>query len=125
MSSAFSIIICSTCHSIYQMMKASMRTFKCIDKLKGHIIYCICNIYTTVLPVKQSYAKHLHNGVFISQLKRYSRYCNSYQDFLDRGLLLTMMLLNQGLLSLRKIYGRHHDLVDRYGIAVSQMLFSS
>ena len=24
-------------------------------------------------------------------------------------------------LSLRKYYGRHHDLVDRYGISVSQM----
>ena len=56
---------------------------------------------------------------------RYSRACGSYQDFLDRGLLLTMKLLNQGFLlvklksSLRKIYGRHHDLVDRYGISVT------
>ena len=46
---------------------------------------------------------------------------------LDRELLLTRKLLNQGFLlaklnsSLRKIYGRHHDLVDRYGISVSQM----
>ena len=37
------------------------------------------------------------------------------------------MILNQGFLlvklksSLRKFYGRHHDLVDRYGISVSQM----
>ena len=66
-------------------------------------------------------------GVYISQLIRYSRACSSYQDFLDRGLLLTMKLLNQGFLfvklksSLRKCYGRHHDLVDRYGISVSQM----
>ena len=48
-------------------------------------------------------------------------------DFLDRGLLLTRKLLNQGFLlvklnsSLRKIYGHHHDLVERYGISVSQM----
>jgi hypothetical protein len=66
-------------------------------------------------------------GVYISQLIRYSRACGSYQDFLDRGLLLTRMLLNQGFLlvklksSLRKFYHRHHDLVDRYGISVSQM----
>ena len=66
-------------------------------------------------------------GVYISQLIRYSRACSSYQDFLDRGLLLTMKLLSQGFLlvklksSLRKCYGRHHDLVDRYGISVSQM----
>jgi hypothetical protein len=42
-------------------------------------------------------------------------------------LLLTRKLLNQGFLlgkwksSLRKLYGRHHDLVDRYGISVSIM----
>jgi len=65
--------------------------------------------------------------VYVSQLMRYSRACGSYQDFLDIWLLLTKKLLNQGFLlvklksSLRKIYGRHHDLVDRYGISVSQM----
>jgi hypothetical protein len=52
-------------------------------------------------------------GVYISQMIRYSRACGSYQDFLDRGLLLTRKLLNQWFLlvklksSLRKIYGRH------------------
>jgi len=66
-------------------------------------------------------------GAFISQLIGYCRACGSYQDFLDRGLLLTRKLLNQGFLlaklksSLRKIYGHHHDLVDRYGISVSHM----
>ena len=54
-------------------------------------------------------------GVYISQSKRYFRACGSYQDFLDRGLLLTRMLLNQGFLlvklksSLRKLHVRHHD----------------
>jgi hypothetical protein len=58
---------------------------------------------------------------------QYSRACGSYQDFNDRGLLLARKLLNQGFLSvqlkswLRKIYGHHHDLVDRYGISVSHM----
>jgi hypothetical protein len=33
-------------------------------------------------------------GVYISQLIRYSRSCDSYQDVLDRGLLLTRNLLN-------------------------------
>jgi hypothetical protein len=66
-------------------------------------------------------------GVYISQLIQYSRACGSYQEFLDRGLLLTRKQLTQGFLlvklksSLRKFYGRHHDLVDRYGISVSQM----
>ena len=46
--------------------------------------------------------------------------CGSYQDFLDRGLLLARKLLNQGFRlaklkpSLREFYGRHHDLVDIY-----------
>ena len=67
-------------------------------------------------------------GVYISRLLiRYCRVCGSYQDFLDRWLLLTRKLLNEGFLlvklmsSLRKFYGRHHDLVDRYRIYVSQM----
>jgi hypothetical protein len=37
-------------------------------------------------------------GVYISQLIRYSRACGSYQDFLDRWLLLSKKLLNQGFL---------------------------
>jgi hypothetical protein len=50
-------------------------------------------------------------GIYISQLIRYSRACGSYQAFLDRGLLVTRKLLNQGFLlvklksSLRKFYG--------------------
>jgi len=61
-------------------------------------------------------------GVYISQLIRYSRACGSYQNFLDKGWLLTRKLLNQGFLLLklksshRKFY---HDLVDRNGIHVS------
>ena len=65
-------------------------------------------------------------GVYISQLIRYSRACGSYHDFFDRGLLLTRKLLNQGLLliksSFRKFYDRQHDLVNRYGISLSQMI---
>ena len=63
--------------------------------------------------------------VYISQLIRYPRPCGSYQDFLNRGVLLTMKLLNQRSLlvkmkpSLRKFHGRHLDLVDRNGISVS------
>jgi hypothetical protein len=58
-------------------------------------------------------------------LSWYSRACGSYQDFLERGLLLTRKLLNQVFLlvklksSLRQFYCRHSDLVDRYGISVS------
>jgi hypothetical protein len=65
-------------------------------------------------------------GVYISKLIGYSRVCGSYQDFLDRGLLLTRKLLNQVLplvklkSSLRLCYRRHQDLAYRYGMSVSQ-----
>jgi hypothetical protein len=62
-------------------------------------------------------------GVYISQLIRYSRACGSYVDFLDRGLLLLnqVFLLVKLKSSRRTFYGRHHDLVNRYGISVSQI----
>jgi hypothetical protein len=66
-------------------------------------------------------------GVYLAQFIRYSRASASCNDFIYRGLLLTRKLLNQGFLlvklnsSLRKFYCRHHDLLDRYGISVSQM----
>ena len=66
------------------------------------------------------------HGWYIFQLIRYSGACGSYYDLLDRRLLLTRMLLNQVFLvvklksSLRMFYGRHHDLVNCYGMSVSQ-----
>ena len=54
-------------------------------------------------------------------LSRYSRACGSYQDFLDRGFLLKMNLLNQWFIlpklksSLRKFCG-HRFLVGPFGI---------
>ena len=57
--------------------------------------------------------------------------CGSYQDFIDRELLLIRKLLNQWFLviqlksSLRKFYSRHHDLVNRYGVSVSQNVHGS
>ena len=71
-----------------------------------------------------TFQQHLHME-YISQLIWYSRACGSYQDFLDIGLLLTRKLLNKGFLlvklksSIRKFYGRNHDLFDRYGISVT------
>ena len=65
--------------------------------------------------------------MYISQLIRYSRACDIYLDFIDRGRLLTQKLLNQGYdapklqSSFLKFYGRHHDLVDRYDKTVSKI----
>ena len=80
-----------------------------------------CPFTCSTIPTASAY------GIYIFTLIRYSRACGSYQDVLDRGLLLTMKLLNQGFLlvklksSLRKFYGRHHDFNDHYAISVSQM----
>ena len=92
--------------------------YDCSRHLTSTLSFC-----TTIL----FYSNITHRLIYISLMIRYSRVCGSYQDFLDRGLLLTRKLLNQGLLfvklksSVRTCYGRHHDLVDRYGISVSQM----
>jgi len=37
-------------------------------------------------------------GVYMSQLIRYSKTCNSYQNFIHRSVLLTRKLLNQGFI---------------------------
>ena len=67
-------------------------------------------------------------GVYVSQLIRFARACKSYEDFLARALLMTSKLLNQGYLRTRliatykKFYGRHHDLIDKYNMSISQMI---
>ena len=64
-------------------------------------------------------------GVYVSQLIRYARACSNYQDFMERGEVLTTKLLSQGyqktklVATLKKFYGRHHDLVNPYSMAVS------
>jgi hypothetical protein len=88
-----------------------------------YFFYWVVNFLSiySIIPAAPGY------GVYITQLQRYSRACGCSNDFIDRGLQLTRKLLNQGFLlvklksSLRRFYVRHHDLVDRYGISVSQM----
>jgi hypothetical protein len=71
------------------------------------------------IPVSPTY------GVYISQ--RYSRVFAKYGDLLNITQLLTQELLNQDYVTLRlksslqKFYDRHHDLVDRYEISISQI----
>ena len=68
-------------------------------------------------------------GVYVSQLIRYARVCSKYQDFIDRGKLLTTRLLMQGyrkpklVSTLKMFYGRQHDLVEHYNVAVSRLIF--
>ena len=65
--------------------------------------------------------------VAVSRLIRYSRACGSDHYCLDRGLLLTRKLLNQGFLvvllksSHRMLYSHNRNLVNIYTVSVSQM----
>ena len=65
-------------------------------------------------------------GVYVSQLIRYA--CSSYQDFMERGKVLTKTLLSQGyqktklVATLKKFYGRNIDLVNPYNVAVSRIV---
>ena len=67
-------------------------------------------------------------GIYVSQLIRYARTCSNYQDFMERGKVLTQKLLSQGyqktklVATLKKFYGRHHDLVNPYNVAVSRIV---
>ena len=67
-------------------------------------------------------------GVYISQPIRYSRACALYSDFLDKAQLLPLKLHTQYYVaprlrsSLQKFHSRHHDLVDRYELSISQMI---
>ena len=67
-------------------------------------------------------------GVYVSQLIRYARTCSNYQDIMERGKVLTTKLLSQGyqktklVATLKKFYGRHHDLVNPYNVAVSRIV---
>ena len=65
-------------------------------------VYVLCNgcwnFPCTHVYNVATFQHHLHmEYIYSSQLIRYSRACSSYQDFLDRGLLLTRKLLNQWL----------------------------
>ena len=67
-------------------------------------------------------------GVYVSQLIRYARACSSYQDFMECGKVLSTKLLSQGyqktklVETIKKFYGRHHDLVNPYSVAVSRII---
>ena len=72
--------------------------------------------------------KSIDIWVATKKINKNSTSCyESSSVILDRVLLLTRKLLNKWFLlvklksSFRKYYGRHHDLVDRYGISVSQI----
>ena len=63
-------------------------------------------------------------GLYISQLIRYPIACGSYHDFLDRGLLLTWTLPNQGFLLLNlKSSFRKLSVATMIWLTVTEYLF--
>ena len=64
---------------------------------------------------------------FVSQLILYCRASSKYHDFVSRSGQLVTKLKNQGYVltrlkaAFKKFYGRHHNLVDNYNLAMSQM----
>ena len=67
-------------------------------------------------------------GVYVSPLIRFARACSNYQDFMERGKVLTTKLLSQGyqktklIATLKKFYGKHQDLVNSCNVAVSRIV---
>ena len=67
-------------------------------------------------------------GVYVPQLVRYAGACCNYEDFVEKGKLLTSKLLSQGYRrtklesTLKMFYGRHHALVDPYSVAASKLV---
>ena len=69
-------------------------------------------------------------GVYISQLIHSARACacSNYQDFMERGKVLTTRLLSlwykktKLVATLKKFYGRHHDLINPYNVSVSRIV---
>ena len=113
------MILNSSIENLTKIVKESVKNYnrQCTNHVWEDTL--ICTFICWNIPAATAY------GVYICQLIHYYIAFGSYQVLLDRGLLLTRKLLNQGFLlvklksSLRKFYGRHHDLVDRYGICVT------
>jgi hypothetical protein len=68
------------------------------------------------------------NGVYISQLIRYTRASSNYSDFLKRHLYLKNRLLDQGykqillIRSLKKFIFRYQDLVEIYSVSAETII---
>ena len=64
----------------------------------------------------------------MSELIRYSRASSKYVDFVERGILFSQKLLRQGYesiklrSSLKKVYGRHAEMIVHYDKKVSKLI---
>ena len=78
--------------------------------------------FSSNIPISPAY------GVYVSQLIRYARASSHYEDFLNRGKLLSKKSMNREYIqsklvqTIKKFYGRHLDLVSKYGMSVSALI---
>ncbi|XP_071141957.1 E3 ubiquitin-protein ligase TRIM71-like [Mytilus edulis] len=67
-------------------------------------------------------------GVYVSQIRHCSRVSSMYVDFVERGILLSQKLLRQGYesiklrSSLKKVYGRHHELIGHHDKSETEII---
>ena len=67
-------------------------------------------------------------GVYFSQLIRFARVCSNVNDFNNRNLFLTAMILKQGYKYIKnrkafsKFYHRHSELIVKYNIGLKTFL---
>ena len=67
-------------------------------------------------------------GVYISQLIHFARVCSNVDDFNNRSLFLTALLLKQGYSyheirkTFSKFYHRHSELIVKYNIGFKTLL---
>ena len=105
------------CYLYIDSRKLTTRLYDKRDDFNFPIVNC--PFLNSNIPSASAY------GVYVSQLIRYARACSNYQDLMERGKVLTTKLLNQGyqktklVATLKTFYGRHHDLVNHYNVAVS------
>ena len=90
--------------------------------------HCWCKGFHNIYWLSSNIPSAPAHGVYVSQLISYARACSNYQDFMERGKVLTTKLLSQGyqksklVATLKKFYGRHHDLVNPYNVVVSRIV---
>ena len=68
-------------------------------------------------------------GVYISQLVRVGRICKKYDAFVERNMMITSRLIQQGFRYtklcdyFKKFSRRHKSLFNKYGVSVRQHVF--
>ena len=74
----------------YKFRRILPKSYKACDTIRPLFLLVNFPFMSSNIPSAPAY------GVYVSQLVRYARACCNYEDFVDRGKLLTSTLLSQG-----------------------------